>query len=93
MRRVRYPAEFKAEAVRRVTGRGHGVVDKSTRLGMSDKSLCLRVRLDKQQPGVGTGENTTLKAEVYQLKAELKKANEERDILKKAATYFVKLSG
>lgn len=63
------------------------------RLGMSDKSLYLWVRLAKEQPGVGTGENASLKVEVSRLKAELKRANEERDILKKAATYFAKLSG
>ena len=93
MTRVRSPAEFKAEAVRQVTDRGHGVVDVAKRLGMSDKSLYLWVRLAKEQPGVGAGENTTLKAEVSRLKAELKRVNEERDILKKAATYFAKLSG
>ena len=96
MKRVRYPAEFKAEAVKQVTERGRGVVDVAKRLGksksMSDKSLYLWVRLAKEQPGVGTGENTTLKAEVSRLKAELKRSNEERDILKKAATYFAKLS-
>jgi transposase-like protein len=27
MKRVRYPSEFKAEAVKQVTERGHGVVD------------------------------------------------------------------
>ena len=37
--------------------------------------------------------NTTLKVKVSRLKAELKRANEERDILKKAATYFGQLSG
>ena len=63
-----------------MTGRGHGVVDVSKRLGMSDKSLYLWARLAKEQPGVGTGANTTLKAEVSRLKAELKRANEERDI-------------
>ena len=31
MKRVRYPAEFKAEAVKQVTERGHGVVDESPR--------------------------------------------------------------
>jgi len=41
MKRVRYPAEFKAEAVKQVTERGHGVVDVANRLGMSDKSLYL----------------------------------------------------
>ncbi len=93
MKRVRYPAEFKAEAVKQVTQRGRGVVDVAKRLDMSDKSLYLWVRLAQQQQGVGSGENASLKAEVSRLKAELKKANEERDILKKAATYFAKLSG
>ena len=93
MNRVRYPAEFKAEAVKQVTERGHGVVDVAKRPGVSDKSLYLWVRLAQEQQGVGSGENATLKAEVARLKAELKRANEERDILKKAATYFAKLSG
>lgn len=85
MKRVRYPAEFKAEAVKQVTERGHGIVDVANRLGMSDKSLYLWALLAKEQSGVGSGENATLKAE-------LKRANEERDILKKAAAYFANLS-
>lgn len=93
MKTVRYPAEFKAEAVRQVTERGHGVVDVAKRLGMSDKSLYLWVRLAKDRAGPGSGEAAQLKAEVSRLKADLKRANEERDILKKAATYFAKLSG
>lgn len=93
MKRVRYPAEFKAEAVRQVTERGHGVVDVAKRLGVSDKSLYLWVRLSKDGAGPGIGETAQLKAKVSRLKAELKRANEERDILKKAATYFAKLSG
>ena len=60
---------------------------------MSDKSLYLWVRLAQQQQGVGNGENASLKAEVSRLKVELKRANEERNIFKKAATYFAKLSG
>jgi transposase len=80
MKRVRYPAEFKAEAVKQVTERGHGVVDVAKRIGMSDKSLHLWVRLAQQQQGDGNGENASLKAEVSRLKAELKRANEERDM-------------
>ena len=38
-----------------MTERGHGVVDVAKRLGMSDKSLCLWVRLAKEQLGVGSG--------------------------------------
>ena len=55
MKRVRYPAELKAEAVKQVTERGHGVVDVAKRLGISDKSLFLWVRIAKEQPGVGVG--------------------------------------
>ncbi|AYM97125.1 IS3 family transposase [Acidovorax sp. 1608163] len=83
MKRVRYPAEFKAEAVKQVTERGHGVVDVAKRLGMSDKSLYLWVRLAKEQSSAGGAETSQLKAEVSRLKAELKRANEERDIPKK----------
>ncbi|MBC7620706.1 MAG: transposase [Candidatus Saccharibacteria bacterium] len=93
MKRVRYPAKFKTEAVKQVTERGHEVVDVAKRLGMSDKSLYLWVRLAKDQPGTSGKKNATLKVEVSRLEVELKRANEERDILKKAATYFTKLSG
>ena len=93
MKRVRYTAEFKSEAVRQVTDRGHGVVDVAKRLGVSDKSLYLWVRLAKEQQGLGSGETANLRGEVSRLKAELKRTSEERDILKKAATYFAKLSG
>lgn len=93
MKRARYPAEFKAEAVKQVTDRGHGVVEVAKRLGISDKSLYLWVRLSKEQQGVGGGETGAMRVEISRLKAELKRASEERDILKKAATYFAKLSG
>lgn len=93
MKRVRYTAEFKSEAVRQVTDRGHGVVDVAKRLGVSDKSLYLWVRLAREQQGLGSGETVGLRSEVSRLKAELKRTSEERDILKKAAAYFAKLSG
>ena len=66
-----------------MTERGHGVVDVVKRLGLSDKSLYLWVRLAKEQQGVGSGENAALKAEVSRLKAKPKRDTEVRDILKK----------
>jgi transposase len=39
MKGMRYTAEFKAEAIKQVTERGHGVVEVSKRLGILDKSL------------------------------------------------------
>ena len=74
------PGLTKAEAVKQVTERGHGVVDVAKRLSMSDKSFYLWVRVAKQHQGVGSGENAALTVEVPQLNAELKSANEEREI-------------
>jgi transposase len=51
------------------------------------------VRLAREQQGLGSGETASLRSEVSRLKAELKRTSEERDILKKAAAYFAKLSG
>jgi transposase len=93
MKSSRYPAEFKAEAVRQVIEQGHGVVEVSQRLGMSDKSLYLWVRQAKDRgPTPVTGDVATLRSEVTRLKVELKRTTEERDILKKAAAYFAKVS-
>ena len=94
MKSVNTKRNLKLRRTSQVSERGHGVVEVAKRLGMLGKSLYLWVRLAKEQPGVGSGENALLKAQVSRrLKAELKRANEERDILKKAATYFAKLSG
>jgi transposase len=93
MKTVRYPVEFKAETMLQVTERGHGVLDVAKRLGMSDKSLYLWVRLAKDSASQGGAETAQLKAEVSRLKVDCKRVNEERDILKIAAAYFAKLSG
>ena len=94
MKGTRYTAEFKAEAVKQVTERGHGVVDVAHRLGVSDKSLYAWAKQARQQTHAPiTGDVVALRSEVSSLKAELRRTQEERDILKKAAAYFAKLSG
>ena len=65
-----------------MTERGRRVVDVAKRLAISDKSLYLWVRLAKEHQGVCTVENRTPKSEVFQLKAELNRTNEKRDMLK-----------
>ncbi|MQR02795.1 IS3 family transposase [Glaciimonas sp. GS1] len=82
----RYTAEFKAEAIKQITERGHGVVEVSKRLGISDKSLYLWLKQSRGKSNPAVQEDAVaLKLEVTRLKAELKRATEERDILKKAA--------
>jgi transposase len=91
MKSSRYTAEFKSEAVKQVTDRGHGVVEVATRLGISDKSLYLWLR-QSREPTVNHQDVSALNKELNRMRAELKRTTEERDILKKAAAYFAKLS-
>ena len=89
MKGIRYTAEFKAEAIKQVTDRGYGVVEVSKRLGVSDKSLYQWLRAAKLQKEPDVSKDVAaLKLEVSRLNAALKRASEERDILKKAAVYF-----
>lgn len=88
----RYTEEFKAEAVKQVTERGHAASEVAARLGVSAWSLHRWVKERQVAPAerVQAGEQS---AELRRLKAELKRVTEERDILKKAAAYFAKVSG
>ena len=85
--------EFKDEAVRQVTERGYKVVKVAARLGVSSHSLykCVRaVRPSKEEEG--SEDRVETKKEVLRLRSELRRVEEERDILKKAAAYFAKQS-
>lgn len=93
MSNSKYTAEFRAEALKQITERGHSVQDVAKRLGVSDKSLYLWLKQQREQshPVHHAGDDA-LKLEINRLKAELKRTTEERDILKKAAAYFAKAS-
>ena len=87
-----YPEEFKIEAVKQITERGHKVAEVSARIGVSQHSLykwikAYSVPVDQRQAQASQTE------ELRRLKAELLRVTEERDILKKAAAYFAKYSG
>jgi transposase len=92
MKNARYTDEFKAEAIKQITERGHGVLDVSKRLGVSDKSLYLWLKQNREQVSPKSQDIVSLKQELIRMKAELKRTTEERDILKKAAAYFAKQS-
>ena len=88
----RYTEEFKAEAVKQVTERNRPVAEVATRLGVTTHSLYQWIK----KYSASTPERQAAQgqeAEIRQLKAELKRVTEERDILKKAAAYFAKTSG
>ena len=92
MAKPRFTPEFKAEAIKQITERGYSVKDVSERLGVSDHSLYNWLKQHKQaaNPDPQITQQHDLATENARLKAELKRAEEERDILKKAAAYFAK---
>ena len=91
MSNKRYAEEFKIEAVKQVTERGHAVADVAARIGVSQHSLYGWLKR-YSVPAVERKELQGQTAEIRRLKAELKRVSEERDILKKAAAYFAKES-
>jgi transposase len=91
MSNKRYPEEFRIEAVKQVTERGHAVADVAARIGVSQHSLYEWLKR-YSVPEVERNELHGQAAEIRRLKAELKRVSEERDILKKAAAYFAKES-
>ena len=85
----RFTQEFKEEAVRQVTERGYSVKDVAERIGVSPHSLYIWVRGSKPAKAK-EDELSKTRLENQKLKAELRRVQEERDILKKAAAYFAK---
>jgi len=91
MSKQRFTPEFKDEAVRQITERGYAVSEVSERLGVSAHSLYKWVKAVK--PNKSEQHNRELaeaKTEVLKLRAQLRRTEEERDILKKAAAYFAR---
>lgn len=85
----RFAPEFKDEAVRQIVERGYKVTEVAERLGVSTNSLykwVKAVKPDKKEQN--TAELVEAKSEVLKLRAQLRRTEEERDVLKKAARYF-----
>jgi transposase len=94
MGREKYSAEFKDEAIKQVTDRGYPASTVAERLGISRESLYQWLK------AAGVSSRAVRAAKVDQdkdreiavLKAQIKRLEEERDILKKAAAYFARES-
>lgn len=89
----RYSPEFKDEAVRQILERGYSITEVSQRLGVSSHSLYKWVKAVKpDKTEEHAAELVEAKSEVLRLRAQLRRTEEERDILKKAARYFARES-
>lgn len=92
MVRGRYAEEFRAEAVKQVLERGYSVADVAKRLGVSAQSLYKWVKAVKPptEPDKHKEELAEVRRDNLRLRAELSRAQEEREILKKAVAYFAR---
>ncbi len=93
MSKQRYTSEFKDEAVRQVTEKGHSVQEVAARLGVSSHSLYKWVKgVRPEKDEERADELLEAKKQILKLRAELRRVQEKRDILKKAAAYFARES-
>ena len=86
-KRPRYTEEFKQEAVNQVIVHGYPVLEVSQRLGIANKSLYDWIKKFGKPPKQREEEGD-LRVEIARLKRELKRAEQERAILKEAARFF-----
>jgi transposase len=90
----RFAPEFKDEAVRQVLERGYPVTEVAQRLGVSAHSLYKWIKAVKpNKTDQQAGELVEARSEILRLRAQLRRTEEERDILKKAAAYFAREPG
>lgn len=89
-----YPPEFRLEAVRLVHSSGRPVAEIARRLEVSTETLRKWVRqADIDEGRRHDGLTTQETEEVRQLRREVKRLQEEKEILLKAAAFFAQETG
>jgi transposase len=88
-----YTPEFKVQAVRLVTEHGYSVAEAARSLGISEnliRNWKQALHDQGEHAFSGKGNLSPFEEEVQRLRAENKRLQAERDILKKAAAFFAK---
>jgi transposase-like protein len=93
-KRRRFTAEFKADAVRLVMTGGKTIAEVTEQFDLTETALREWVRRAEADAGRGPPNalTTAERAELIELRKRLKRAEMERDILKKAAAFFARES-
>jgi transposase len=86
-----YTRDFKLAAVKLITAQGYSVAEAARSLGLSENLLRVwrhKLQAEGEQAFPGHGSLPPLEEEVRRLRAENKRLQMERDILKKATAFF-----
>ena len=91
--RKKYSKEFKLDAISLVTEQGYTRIEAAKSLGINTNMLGRWIKESQQEDGQafrGNGKLTPEQAEIRKLKAQVKRLEMEKDILKKATVFFAK---
>ena len=86
----KYTPEFREEAVRLHREQGGPVAESARRLGLGAETFRKWVRQAEVDAGERAGATREEHAEIVRLKRELRRVEEEKLILQKAAAYFAR---
>lgn len=91
-KRKQYTKEFKLDAVSLVTAQGYSRAEAARRLGVNANLLSrwLSEAHSNDQAFRGKGKQTIEQEEIAKLRADIKRLEMEKEILKKAAVFFAK---
>lgn len=93
-KRRKFTAQFKADAARLVMTGGKTISEVAKEFDLTESALREWVKRAEAEAGKGPAEalTTAERAELIELRKRLKRAEMERDILKKATAFFAKES-
>jgi transposase len=93
-KRRKFTPEFKADAVRLVTTGGRTIAEVTKQFDLIETSLRAWIKQAETDAGRGSSDalTTAERAELVELRKRVKRAEMERDILKKATAFFAKES-
>ena len=91
--RRKYTPEFKVEAVKLVTEQGYSVAEAARSLDIGEtllRSWKLALQAKGESAFLGQGKLPAIEEELRRLRAENKRLQAERDVLKKATAFFAR---